>query len=83
MPTTPHPHEPSQTLLLPSDPRDWLPPDNLVSGMGDLVDIPELVLFYARYEGDGHRNCSFDVVGPSNRPGKHVGLASPDCPLVQ
>ena len=60
MPTTFRPYEPNQTLLLPPDLRDWLPPDHLAYDMADLVDTLDLAPFYAPYEGDGRRNCPYE-----------------------
>ena len=60
MPTTFRPYEPNQTLLLPPDLRDWLPPDHLAYDIADLVDTLDLAPFYAPYEGDGRRNCPYE-----------------------
>ena len=60
MPTTFRPYEPNQTLLLPPDLRDWLPPDHLAYDIADLVDTLDLAPFYAPYEGDGRRHCPYE-----------------------
>lgn len=60
MPTTFRPYEANQTLRLPPDLRDWLPPDHLAYDIADLVDSLDLAPFYAPYEGDGRRNCPYD-----------------------
>ncbi len=39
MPTTFRPYEPNQTLRLPPDLRDWLPPDYPAYDIADLVAV--------------------------------------------
>ncbi|NIM05271.1 MAG: IS5/IS1182 family transposase, partial [Armatimonadetes bacterium] len=46
-------------LLAPS-PKDWLPEDHLAYFISEMVERLDLRVFYARYEGDGRRNCPFD-----------------------
>ena len=60
MPTTFRPYEPNQTLRLPPDLRDWLPPDHLAYDIADLVDTLDLAPCYAPYEGDGRRHCPYE-----------------------
>ena len=80
MPTTVRPYEPNQTLLLPPDLRDWLPPDHLAYDIADLVDALHLAPFYAPFEGDGRRNCPLYVASPADRPWGSTGPGQTDCP---
>ena len=60
MPTSFRPYLPNQALLLPSDPREWVPEGHLAHQVSDLVDSLDLSAFYAPYEGDGRRNARCD-----------------------
>ncbi len=60
MPTTFRPYHPEQSLLLPPSPQDWLPENHLAYFISEVVESVDLSGFYARYEGDGRRNCPFD-----------------------
>lgn len=59
MPTTFRPYQPDQSYLLPPSPRDWLPEGHLAYYISDTIDALELKGFFARYEGDGRRNCPY------------------------
>ena len=60
MPTRFRPCLPDQALLLPSNPREWVPEGHLAHQVSDLVDSLDLSAFYAPYEGDGRRNAPYD-----------------------
>ena len=60
MPTSFRPCLPDQALLLPSDPREWVPEGHLAHQVSDLVGSLDLSAFYAPYEGDGRRNAPYD-----------------------
>jgi len=47
-------YEPSQTFLLPPNPKDWLPERHLAYFLMDVVATMDLSAIYAEYEsGDG------------------------------
>lgn len=54
------PYSPSQMLLLPPDPGEWLPEGHLAYHVSDLVDALDLGAFYAPYVGDGRRNSPYE-----------------------
>ena len=54
MPTSFRPYLPDQALLLPSNPREWVPEGHLAHQVSDLS------AFYAPYEGDGRRNAPYE-----------------------
>ncbi len=60
MSTTFRPYAPDQSLLLPSDLREWLPEGHLAHHVSDLVDGLDLTEFYDPYEGDGRRNAPYE-----------------------
>lgn len=45
-------YQPEQTLLLPPDPRDWLPAEHLVWFVSDLVDALDLTAIETCYEAE-------------------------------
>jgi transposase len=50
----------NQPMLMPSDLRDWLPPDHLVWFVIDAVARIDLSAFYARYRDDGWGRAAYD-----------------------
>jgi transposase len=54
------PYYPEQRYLLRPSPSDWLAEGHLAYFIGEIVDTLEVGGFYARYEGDGRRNSSYD-----------------------
>ena len=53
-------HHRDQAFLLPEDMRDWLPEDDLVFFVVDLVEEMDLSCFYARYRPDGWGRAAYD-----------------------
>jgi transposase len=49
-----------QPLLLPVDMREWLPEDDLVFVVLDVVATLDLGGFCRRYRADGHGRAAFD-----------------------
>jgi transposase len=49
-----------QLLLLPPDPRDWLPADHLAWFVRDVVDQLDLGPFLPAYRPDGHGHPAYD-----------------------
>ena len=49
-----------QLLLLPPDPRDWLPADHLAWFVRDVVDQLDLGPFLRAYRADGHGHPAYD-----------------------
>ena len=60
MPTHFRPYAPDQDLLLPPSLREWLPQGHLAYFISDVIDVLDLSVFYAPYEGDGRRNAPFE-----------------------
>ena len=60
MSTSFRPYQPDQLLLLPPNPRDWLPEEHLSHFVSDTIDSLDLRPFYEPYEGDGRRKQPFD-----------------------
>ena len=60
MPTHFRPYAPEQDLLLPPSLREWLPQGHLAYFINDVIDVLDLSVFYAPYEGDGRRNAPFE-----------------------
>jgi len=54
------PYQPDQPYLLPPSPSDWLPEGHLAYFISEVVDQLDVSAFYARYEGDGRRNCPYN-----------------------
>ena len=42
-------YDPDQTMLMPTDMREWLPEDHLAYFISDIVEEMDLSAFYARY----------------------------------
>lgn len=60
MPTSFLPYNPTQDVLLPPSPSEWLPEEHLAYFVAEVIDKLDLQIFYARYEGDGRRNRPCD-----------------------